>query len=79
MPPFFQSLLKCFDAKNKFLRKFIPLVRPAREFAQERDASVRRANAAKANARRAVQAELSSLREENRAPRDQNLELTGSA
>ena len=73
------KLLKHFDAKNKFLRKFIPLIKPTREFARERDAAVRRAEAAEASAYRVVQAELSSLREENRALRDQNFELTGSA
>ena len=79
MPFFRQSLLKHFDTKNKFLRKFIPLIKPAREFARERDAAVRRAEATKANAHGEVQAELSSLREENLALWDRNLELTGSA
>ena len=45
----------------------------------ERDATVRRANDAKANVRWLVEAELSLLQEENRMLRDQNLELTGSA
>ena len=72
-------MLKRLDAKTKFLRKFIPLVQLAREFAQERDAAVKRANDAEANARKAVEAELCLLREENRALRDRNLELTGSS
>ena len=66
-------------AKNNFLRKFIPLVKPALEFAQEGDATVRRANTAEEVARKAVQAELSALREENRALREQNLDLTSLA
>ena len=61
LPSFHQSLLKRLDAKNKFLRKFVPLVQPACEFARERDATVRRADAAEANARKAVQAELNDL------------------
>ena len=76
---FCQSLLKRLDAKTKFLRKFIPLVQLAREFARERDTTVKRANDAEANARKVVEAELSLLQEENRMLTDQNLELTGLA
>ena len=72
---FLQSLLKCLDAKNNFLRKFVPLVKPAHEFAREKEVAMSRA---KAEARAKVQAKLNSLREENRALRDRNLELIGS-
>ena len=51
-------------------------MRPMHEFIRERDVAVGRAAA---EARAEVQAELNSLREENRALREQNLELTGSA
>src|SRR5438105_12164875 len=58
---FCQSLVKRFDAKSKFLRKFIPLVQPTHEFARERDAIVKRANDAEANAQWSMEAELSLL------------------
>src|SRR5438105_9751704 len=59
-------------AKNNFLRKVIPLARSARTLAREKEAAV-------AEARAESHAELRSLREENRAMREQIWELTGSA
>ena len=59
-------------AKNNFLRKVIPLARSARTLAREKEVAV-------AETRAESQAELRSLREENRAMREQILELTGLA
>ena len=67
-----QSLSEQMKAKNNFLRKVMPLVRSARTFAREKQMAV-------TEARAESQAELRSLHEENRALREQNLELTGSA
>ena len=64
---FLQSLSKQMKAKNNFLRKIIPLARSARTLAREKEA------------RAESHTELRSLREENRAMREQILELTGSA
>ena len=59
-------------AKNNFLRKVMPLARSARTLARKKEVAV-------AEARVESHAELRSLREENRAMREQILELTGSA
>ena len=60
------------EAKNNFLGKFMPLVKSARSLACEKETAV-------AEARAESHAELRSLREENRALREQNLELIRSA
>ena len=60
------------EAKNNFLRKVMPLVKYAWTFAREKEVAV-------AEARAESHAELRSLWEENRAMREQILELTGSA
>ena len=60
------------EAKNNFLRKVMPLVKSARTFSHEKEVAV-------AEARVESHVELRSLREENRAMREQILELTGSA
>src|SRR6266540_6983245 len=60
------------EAKNNFLGKVMPLVKSAWSLAREKEAVV-------AEARAESHAELRSLREENRAMREQILELTGSA
>ena len=54
----------------------MPLVKSAHVLAREKEVTVGRAVA---ETRVEVQAELNSLREENRALRERNLELTGSA
>src|SRR5881394_2395513 len=59
-------------AKNNFLRKVMPLARSARTLAREKEVAV-------VEARAESHAELRSLREENRAMREQILELTGLA
>src|SRR6266540_5436524 len=60
------------EAKNNFLGKVMPLVKSAWSLAREKEAAV-------AEARAESHAELRSLREENRALREQNLELIVSA
>src|SRR6266540_5344508 len=60
------------EAKNNFLGKVMPLVKSAWSLAREKEAAV-------AEARAESHTELKSLREENRALREQNLELIGSA
>ena len=67
-----QSLSEQMKAKNNFLRKVIPLARSTQTLAREKEATVAEAHAES-------HAELRSLREENRAMREQILELTGSA
>src|SRR5438105_12820248 len=60
------------EAKNNFLRKVMPLVRSAWTLAREKEVVVAEAHAES-------HTELRSLREENRAMREQILELTGLA
>src|SRR5438105_12771063 len=60
------------EAKNNFLRKVMPLVRSAWTLAREKEVAWDEAHVES-------HAELRSLREENRAMREQILELTGSA
>ena len=67
-----QSLSEQMKAKNNFLRKIIPLAMSARTLAREKEIAMAEACAAS-------HAELRSLREENRAMREQILELTGSS
>ena len=57
----------------------IPDLHPLQELKKERDAAVRRAEEAEHTARKAVQAEISRVREENNRLRDEVFDLRGGS
>ena len=64
--------------KGEFFREFLPKVERVRDLEREKSAAMKHSEEAEANARAAIQAEMTHLREQVSKLREENFDLRGS-